>query len=74
MGGDEDGKVKGNKQSRYMIVKKVGKSVLRKEGVYRRASNRAPRMRRARWISFGMIVTRLPWMAQRLASSNKCTR
>ncbi|CAL9058230.1 unnamed protein product [Musa banksii] len=31
-------------------------------------------MRRASWISLGMIVTRLAWMAQRLVSSKRPTR
>jgi len=35
---------------------------------------RSPRMRRASWTSLGMMVTRLPWMAQRLVSSNRPTR
>lgn len=35
---------------------------------------RSPRMRRANWMSFGMIVTRLAWIAQRLVSSKRPTR
>ena len=35
---------------------------------------RSPRIRLASWISFGMMVTRLAWMAQRLVSSNKPTK
>lgn len=35
---------------------------------------RSPRMRRASWISFGMIVTRLAWIAHRLVSSNRPTK
>ncbi|XBI07831.1 hypothetical protein VPH35_135671 [Triticum aestivum] len=31
-------------------------------------------MRRASWMSLGMMVTRLAWMAQRLVSSNSPTR
>ena len=35
---------------------------------------RSPRMRRASWMSLGMIVTRLAWMAHKLVSSNKPTK
>ena len=35
---------------------------------------RSPRIRLASWMSFGMMVTRLAWMAQRLVSSNSPTR
>ena len=35
---------------------------------------RSPRIRLASWISFGIMVTRLAWMAQRLVSSNSPTR
>ena len=35
---------------------------------------RSPRMRRASWMSLGMMVTRLAWMAHRLVSSNRPTR
>ena len=35
---------------------------------------RSPRMRRASCTSFGMMVTRLAWMAHRLVSSNRPTR
>ena len=35
---------------------------------------RSPRIRLASWMSFGMMVTRLAWMAHRLASSSKLTR
>ena len=35
---------------------------------------RSPRMRRASWMSLGMMVTRLAWMAARLVSSNRPTR
>ena len=35
---------------------------------------RSPRMRRASWMSLGMIVTRLAWMAHRLVSSKRPTR
>ncbi|WVZ72353.1 LOW QUALITY PROTEIN: hypothetical protein U9M48_020828 [Paspalum notatum var. saurae] len=31
-------------------------------------------MRRASWMSLGMMVTRLAWMAQRLVSSKSPTR
>ena len=31
-------------------------------------------MRRASWMSLGMMVTRLAWMAHRLVSSNRPTR
>jgi len=31
-------------------------------------------MRRASWMSLGMMVTRLAWMAQRLVSSKRPTR
>ena len=34
----------------------------------------SPRMRRASWMSLGMMVTRLAWMAARLVSSNRPTR
>lgn len=32
---------------------------------------RSPRIRRAKWMSLGMMVTRLAWMAHKLVSSNK---
>ena len=32
---------------------------------------RSPRMRRANWMSLGMMVTRLAWMAHKLVSSNR---
>ena len=35
---------------------------------------RSPRMRRASWMSLGMMVTRLAWMAHRLVSSKRPTR
>ena len=35
---------------------------------------RSPRMRRASWMSFGIIVTRLAWIAHKLVSSNRPTR
>ena len=35
---------------------------------------RSPRMRRASWMSFGMMVTRLACIAQRFVSSNRLTR
>ena len=35
---------------------------------------RSPRIRLASWMSFGMMVTRLAWMAQRLESSKSPTR
>lgn len=35
---------------------------------------RSPRIRLASWMSFGMIVTRLAWIAHRLVSSNNPTR
>ncbi|BAS96270.1 Os06g0159700, partial [Oryza sativa Japonica Group] len=35
---------------------------------------RSPRIRRASWMSLGMMVTRLAWMAHRLVSSNSPTR
>ena len=35
---------------------------------------RSPRMRLASWMSLGMMVTRLAWMAARLVSSNRPTR
>jgi hypothetical protein len=38
------------------------------------ANMRSPRMRRASWMSLGMMVMRLAWMAQRLVSSNSPTR
>lgn len=33
-----------------------------------------PRIRRASWISFCIIVTRFAWMAHRFVSSKRCTR
>ena len=35
---------------------------------------RSPRIRRANWMSLGMMVTRLAWMAHKLVSSNRPTR
>lgn len=35
---------------------------------------RSPRIRRASWMSLGMMVTRLAWIAHRLVSSNRPTR
>ena len=35
---------------------------------------RSPRIRRANWMSLGMMVTRLAWMAHRLVSSKRPTR
>ena len=35
---------------------------------------RSPRIRRANWMSFGIMVTRLAWMAHKLVSSNRPTR
>ena len=35
---------------------------------------RSPRIRRASWMSFGMMVTRLAWMAAKLVSSKSPTR
>ena len=35
---------------------------------------RSPRILRANWMSFGMMVTRLAWIAQRLVSSKRPTR
>ena len=35
---------------------------------------RSPRIRLASWISFGMMVTHLAWIAHRLESSSKLTR
>ena len=35
---------------------------------------RSPRIRRASWISLGMMVTLLAWMAHKLVSSNRPTR
>ena len=35
---------------------------------------RSPRMRRASWMSLGMMVTRLAWMAHKLVSSKRPTR
>ena len=34
----------------------------------------SPRIRLANWMSLGMMVTRLAWMAHKLASSNNPTR
>ena len=34
----------------------------------------SPRIRLASWMSFGMMVTLLAWMAQRLESSNSPTK
>lgn len=49
------------------------------EGVHAGAGDgsiyaRSPRIRLASWMSFGMMVTRLAWMAHRLVSSNRPTR
>lgn len=35
---------------------------------------RSPRIRRASWISLGMMVTLLAWMAHKLVSSKRPTR
>jgi len=35
---------------------------------------RSPRIRLANWISLGMMVTRLAWMAHKLVSSKRPTR
>lgn len=35
---------------------------------------RSPRMRRAKWMSLGMMVTRLAWMAHRFVCSNSPTK
>ena len=35
---------------------------------------RSPRIRRASWMSFGMMVTRLAWMAHKFVSSKSPTR
>ena len=35
---------------------------------------RSPRMRRASWMSLGMMVTRLAWMAHKLVSSKSPTK
>ena len=35
---------------------------------------RSPRMRRASWMSLGMMVTRLAWMAHKLVSSKRPTK
>ena len=35
---------------------------------------RSPQIRLASWMSFGMMVTHLAWMAHRLASSSNPTR
>ena len=40
----------------------------------RRIYERSPRMRRASWMSLGMMVTRLAWIAHRLVSSKRPTR
>ncbi|KAK4828974.1 hypothetical protein QYF61_001595 [Mycteria americana] len=44
-----------------------------KGGLRQEAQARSPRMRRASWMSLGMMVTRLAWMAQRLVSSKSPT-
>lgn len=43
-------------------------------GHHRQAQALSPRILLASWMSLGMIVTRLAWMAQRLVSSNSPTR
>jgi len=35
---------------------------------------RSPRIRRASWMSFGMIVTRFAWIAHKLVSSKRPTK
>ena len=50
-----------------------GLRVLSSKGTAAADYDRSPRMRRASWMSLGMIVTRLAWMAQRLVSSKRLT-
>ena len=38
------------------------------------AQDRSPRMRRASWMSLGMMVSRLAWIAHRLVSSKRETK
>ena len=52
-----------------VVLKRTGMCVF-VVGLYARS----PRIRLASWMSFGMMVTRLAWMAHRLASSNNPTR
>ena len=49
-------------------------SKLFRKGKGENAYARSPRMRRASWMSLGMMVTRLAWMAAKLVSSNKPTK
>jgi len=54
-----------------LFLKFFGRSLRqRKQEIYARS----PRMRRASWTSFGMMVTRLAWMAHKLVSSKRPTR
>ena len=54
----------------YVVVLKRTEMCVFVVGLYARS----PRIRLASWMSFGMMVTRLAWMAHRLASSSKLTR
>ena len=62
---------------RWCSEHRVGPSLLevvRASMPWHAHAERSPRMRRASWMSLGMIVTRLAWMAQRLVSSKRPTR
>ena len=54
----------------YVVVLKRTETFVFVVGLY----TRSPRIRLAKKRSFGMMVTRLAWMAHRLASSNNLTR
>ena len=54
----------------YVVVLKRTEMCVFVVGLYARS----PRIRLASWMSFGMMVTRLAWMAHRLASSSNPTR
>lgn len=60
-----------NQDSQSRTFDSVGADVDVDAGDYAYALS--PRMRRASWMSLGMMVTRLAWMAQRLVSSNRPT-
>ena len=54
-----------------LFLKFFGRSLRQRE---QEIYARSPRMRRASWTSFGMMVTRLAWMAHKLVSSKRPTR
>ena len=53
-----------------VVLKRTEMCVFLVVGLYARS----PRIRLASWMSLGMMVTRLAWIAHRLASSNNPTR